>query len=937
MANRDQEMVGVFYEMPSQESDTPGKDIGSYFKVIRRRKWLLLTVLCIILPLVVIKLLRQEHIYKATATLLINSVNPRFVNIKEVQSPDSSQDYYRTQYTLITSPPILDSVIDELQVQQEIQTTEEDAESSRLMVIVDSVIDFPQKALRAIRQQLEGNRGIPPPNPAAAQRRRRIAALRRSITVEPISGTRLVNIAISGPDPYAVTKRVNTLAKVFVAWNVERKLDTSQRASAWLSQEVTTLKKSLQDAELALQTFIGKQGFVPNPSEGMQEVALDGYVQLLTSYNVVQARRIGLGTRLRELEKILHQSPGKQLSLLNTLNNPMISTLQLKYAQLEDEFASHSKRFQSKHPKISEILFQMRQLERKIESEVQKATDDIKTEYKIALAEEKSLKDTLDTKKIESLKINKDMAIYSILNHDVKSKRDIYESMLKRLDEAEITKNLQTNNIEIANLASVPDQPVPLRAIPKLFLGMILAVTTGAALIFVREKFDKKFKEPEEAEHHLDIPFLGVIPHYRNRGRKRYHLITMHEPDSVAANAYRNLWTDIQFSCEKQKLASIIVTSAIPGEGKSTIVANLGVTFAQLGKTVLLVDTDLRHSTLHQIFKLPNYHGISNILTQNILWEKVVQYTDQERLKAITSGSFCPNPIELLSSKRFQTFCGSVKAAFDIVIFDAPIALSIPDAVIVATHVDGILFAHNPHKGNKELAASGKQALAKADTNILGIVFNNVNSKEMKYYHSQYQDYGYRYKVKQPKLSERVETSTINMTLESNKIWQPEEFNVEETRNDLISIKSAKTDRAQNFSIMIHNVLFQENIADKKPDQGFHFIILDLELSNTSTIPYVVYLDSALICLSYSNTFGKIISKMFNLMDERDVDNEMYICRYDPITEMLEDGLKEKSVIIEKGSRRGRLAYQVPKEAENYIFVYETSNGIIRIPVMDRA
>jgi capsular exopolysaccharide synthesis family protein len=926
ITNRDQTPRDFFPQMPTPENHEPGLDFRVYWNIIKRRKWMIILPLFIVPPLVAFGISLQKPTYEATATLLIDPVNPKILNIEEVLQPDGSISYYQTQYNLIRSRVIVERVIDTLNRQQA------SSEEIQSMGIIDVITDFPKTALRIIKERITGKGSTLPVDAAEVERRKKIVELQKAIEVYPVGNTRLVKVVVSGTDPHEITAQANTLAEVYVTQNLENKLEASKKARIWLAKEVTDLKEALRNADLALQDFLKSRGFWPSNLDEKQGVSLESFSDLKEAYAATKTQRTTLETQLIELEKLLKQSRERPQSLARTLKNPLIESLQQRYAGLEGELTILLKSFKEKHPKIIAIQAQMAQIESKIDAEVQKAIDSIKTEYNIILAREKVFEANINKEKTEAFKLNKEMTEYSALKRDVESKRALYQSMLSRLNETGVTEGLETNNIRIVERALVPIEPVPSKKMIKLAVSIVVACSFGVGSAFFLEMLNKGFKNLDEVEQYLKIPLLGLIPHYTiNDEDKQPDLVTLREPYSIVSNCYRNVRANIQFFSVEKRIASLLITSAVPNEGKSSTVANLGVSFAQLGKSVLLVDADLRRPNLHKFFHLRNNFGLSDILINGEKWNQLIQQTPMENLKVLASGSIPNNPAELLGTTRMKTLCENLKSAFDLIIYDVPMILSIPDAATLAAKVDGVLLVYTPEQGNKATAAAAKQVLEKAHANLLGIVINNVDLKNEAYYSPQYY-YDYYSETKKTQGDTERETLTLPMTLAENQDTWATESNVQDTAAEgSLATKIEKTRRNNGLTITIHNIRFTEEIADTKAEEGLTFLVVDTELSNESTSPYSFNTECTAIYVRRSSKYGDTVSRIYSLTNEQDSRRETNLCRCDPLTSVIENGLRVEETIAAKGMRRGNLVYKVSSEAQHYIFGYE--NGAMRITI----
>lgn len=461
----------------------------------------------------------------------------------------------------------------------------------------------------------------------------------------------------------------------------------------------------------------------------------------------------------------------------------------------------------------------------------------------------------------------------------------------------------------------------------KFFASTIVTIIFGVGSCFIAESLERRFVNIEDVEKHLQIPIIGIIPHYNNKDKKSiYNLAFLEDPYSEIADCYRNLRINIntQLYSRKKKSVSLLVTSAIPGEGKSTTSSNLGISFAQSGKKVLIVDTDLRRPSIHKYFNLTNEFGLADILIEGYAWEQAVQNSPVEGLKILTSSPILRNPAELLDMQRMHKLHQSVKDAFDIVIYDAPIVLSVPDTVIVATEVDGVLLVHNPTLGDKERVTAAKKVLTRVHANIIGIILNNVDTKYLLSNNVYYDDYYHD--------SKNGTNDTV--LLSKTSLQQDGATHHPATESSPLSTSVTKVAHDNGFSFAVRAALFREEVAGMQAGQGLCFLIVDLELNNESDTPVIFNSDFAVLYLNQPNRYGRALSGMYYLSEKEEYAAESTnICRCDAVTDMVENGLWGRESISAGKKINGVVIYKVPKSSENYTFCYESEEISININI----
>lgn len=314
------------------------------------------------------------------------------------------------------------------------------------------------------------------------------------------------------------------------------------------------------------------------------------------------------------------------------------------------------------------------------------------------------------------------------------------EKMRKEEGDPLKASGIKTNNVRIIDEAEVPKHPVRPKRLQNFMLAIIGGLVGGMALALILEHMDNTVKSSEDIDRHIKLPLLGCVPTFEGRYTELERDKFVHlEPNSPASEAYRSIRTSIVFSSSEQKtIRDILITSACPQEGKSMTAANLAVTFAKNGNSVVLVDADMRKPRLHEIFALKNDNGLSNFLTGQSGIDEIINKTNIEHLHVITCGHIPPNPSELLGTKRMKEFIEKLKAKYDRIILDSPPLMVVTDSVMLSGVIDSTILVINSKKTDKSAIHRSKQLLANAKANILGVILNNVHIDRASYYSHYY-------------------------------------------------------------------------------------------------------------------------------------------------------------------------------------------------------
>lgn len=394
--------------------------------------------------------------------------------------------------------------------------------------------------------------------------------------------------------------------------------------------------------------------------------------------------------------------------------NAVLDDLKRQKITVENELVELSEHYKSKHPKMIALNTRLEAVNKSIDEE---------------------------TKKL--LEVNEKMIKYNAFKREVDSNKSLYESLLKRIKETEISKELQTTNIRILDLATVPGAPFSPNRKQDVSQGIMLGLFLGAGLAFFLEYLDSTVKTADDVETYVRLPFLGYAPSVAKgeaKTNKEIDLISQNIPHSRISEAYRSIRTSIIFSVpEDRPLKTILITSASPLEGKTTVSINLGIVFAHVNEKTLVIEADMRKPRICNSLDLDNKVGLSSFLTGTSDLETSIRQTNIANLSILSSGPRPPNPTELLTSAKTHSFLEELKTRFDRIIIDSPPVLTVADTSILANIVDGVIYVIRAGALNIDMILRGKQRLSEVKSRVIGVILNNVNvKKEDSYYYYHY-------------------------------------------------------------------------------------------------------------------------------------------------------------------------------------------------------
>ena len=710
-----------------------GLHLKQYLEIIRRRVWIIITFFVVTVTVVVFGTFRQTPIYKATTTVLIDRESPRVLSFKDVAPLGEERDYaqyYQTQLMIIKSRYIAEKAIEKLGLKNRYSPLENDtyideASSSGLFSSIKKWV------VQLLEKEKEGSSAKPVEDSTK---------FLETLMAEPVRNSRLVAISVESYSPEEAAEVVNTVAEVYVEENLTRKIMASEGAITWINEELKRVKERVEESEKSLERYKKQTGILS--LEKSHDIVVKKLTELNSAFTQVQLARIRTEEEYVKIEESAKKGiPLESISPIR--DDELIQNLQSQYAKLKTEFNKLSETYKSEHPKMVQIRSQINQVEKDIDLETKKIIKNLKTKYERVKSEEKSLESILEKQKRDVQKLNDKAIQYNILSRESAASNKMYNILLEREKEIALSSTTKENNITILDVAKVPQNPIRPRKGMNLFLAVIVGLVLGTGLAFSVDYMDNTIRTAEDIKAAIKLPLLASIPNIRTKIITEKNKIVLKEKMSPASEAYRTLRTNLRFLSPDQPLKSILVTSSAPQEGKSITLCNLGITLAQTGNKVLLIDSDFRHLSLHKIFNLQKSLGLTAFLTKKAEIESIIQKTEIENLSIICGGKTPPNPSELLDSQKMKGFVEEAKSHFDIILYDSPPLVGISDAAILAGLVDGVIQIVRSGKTPRDLALLGKEILTNAGVKTIGIVLNDVNIHSGNYYYYYYHYHHY--------------------------------------------------------------------------------------------------------------------------------------------------------------------------------------------------
>ena len=704
-----------------------------YLIILRKHQWLVLTFLLTTVTVVTIASFKMKPVYEAAARV---EVDREAQVLQPFADSNSFSEYEDTEAYIETQTKILQS------------------ETLGLMTI---------KSLDLARYPEFGGAGDSDSGQHAGPFPRRPAVLGAflgRLTVKRVPNSRLIELRFEAEDPQLAANIVNAHLQNYIEQNFRSKYDATVQASNWLSAELEELRIKVEKSEDARLAY-----------ERENQIWQIDERQDITTQKLADLSKAATEAQTDVAQKeALHRMAlsGNVDALPTSRNNEVVSALLKRQNELDEQYAEALDQYGPNFPKVVRLAAQQKEVEQNLANARKTVIQSIEADFNTARSHAELLQEALDKQKAEANDLAEKLVQYHILQHDAESNKQLYDGLLQKLKEAGITAGLRSSNIRVVDPALAPASPSRPQKARNILLAFLVGLVGGIGLALFREYLDNTVKSPDDIESLTGLPSLAVVPslpglrtshsRFSRRAREaapqsasgpRVELLSYIQPKSQISEAFRALRTSLLLSQADHPPQVILVTSALPREGKTTAAVNLAVTLAQLGDRTLLMDSDLRKPGIRRALNLSigKEMGLSSYLAGvSTLDEVIIPHPTINNLAALTTGPVPPSPADLLSSHRMREAIVDLRHRFKFIVIDSPPVMAATDAVILSALTDGVLLVVRSGETPKEAFTRTRDLLAAVKCRLLGVVLNAVDSSAPDYYYSyRYYPYAYGY------------------------------------------------------------------------------------------------------------------------------------------------------------------------------------------------
>ena len=727
---------------PRFYSDSPTQEsaITDSIRILIKRKWTVVICLVSIFTVVAIASLRMTPIYEASGTIEINKPDS---TLSFQNSASFSVDYYdptelETELKILQSDLLATQVIRELNLDRRPEIGGQAPPASPLELAPDPLQSDPTKV------------------PAM------VGGFKSNLRVALSPNTRIIEVRYRSADPQMASNVVNTLMQTYVENNFKARFESTMQASDWLSKQLVDLQMKVETSQEKLVRYQKEHEILGTDEK--QNIITEKLDELNKELTAAETERMDKESLYRLVESgdpdaIASSAGGLSDAGSGTQSaSQFLDSLRAKQADIKIQAADLNTQFGPAYPKLTQLNNQLKEIDAQIQEEMKKIASKVRGQYTTALQRENMLHDALEKQKQEANKLNESAIEYSLLKRDVDTNRQLYEGLLQKMKEAGVSAGLKSNNFRIVDAARTPAGPIEPNIPRNLLFATVLGLASGIGLAFLLEGIDNTVRTTEQAQMISGLASLGMIPMGSKSARdganprrlviatskEAVELVTQVRPQSQMAESYRALRTSLLLSNLGAPPKVIIVTSALPQEGKTTTSINTAVVLAQKGVRVLLIDADMRRPSIHKTLGMGPHSGLSNVLTGSTTLEKAITRSAiLPNLAVLPAGTPPPNPAELLASSNMKDMLMHLREEYDHIVIDTPPSLSVTDSVVLSPRADAVVLVIRSGQTTKQALRRSRDILMQVNAKVVGVLLNAVDLSSPDYYY--YYEYQGKY------------------------------------------------------------------------------------------------------------------------------------------------------------------------------------------------
>lgn len=684
--------------------------LEKYIAILKIRRKIIFIFASVLVVTAVVATFFAERVYAARAVIEVMPVAPKVMEVEEVEtlgartgSKDFVRLYYGTQHRIVKSNTIMGKVLERLRTEHGVTSFDEE--------------DDP------------------------------IEELRSKMILIMHSETTLFVIKVEDSNPEMAALIANTIAEVYMENNLERGQAATKQALQWLDKELKRYRQEKLNADERVHEYKFEHDLIG--IEERHNSVLDQMKLAHELFNKTQSELVTLTVEAEQFEKSIQSGLWRVLASQEMSESPTLQSYLSKEAELQKELNKMLVYYLPSHPEVIEIKGEIEGLQGLVQNELQAILAEKQVQLNQLQERKLALEAEIERIKEEIKTLDRKLIELEFLTAEATRNETIFKDLDSRLSQVDLSQFMSANNIRFVDRAEPDFEPVSPNLIQNIVLSIMLGLLGGAALAFLLEFLDNSIKSTEDLEQMLGMPLLGVVPVIApedmalipsNRERAIYSYSRQRSP---VAESLRSIRTNIRFRTGNKEQLLLLVTSAVPKEGKSFTSSNLSAVMAMSGQRVLLIDADLRRPSVHRLFEMTDDFGTVDLLTGERTLHELIQPSHVPNLDIVVAGPPPENPNELLGNGVLQNI-KALASDYDVIIIDSPPATAVSDPMVLSPLVDGVVLVVEANETRRPVVQQAINRLKNVNANLLGGVVNKFDSSRSGYgYYYYYADYGY--------------------------------------------------------------------------------------------------------------------------------------------------------------------------------------------------
>ncbi len=705
-------------------------ELVEYWRGITRRKWSVIGLTLAITLLTAVIVYSIKPVYRASALILIETGKSKVVSVEEVYSGVSAnREFFQTQAEIIRSRELASKVV------------------AKLKLATHPEFD-PRQREPSFWSKWTAPLGLEPEKSEITEEAAEASAVGQflgRLSAEPLKTSSLLRVSFESTDRELAARAANAVADAFIENDLEARYQMTQKATEWLNSRVAGLRQKLSESEKALQEYRERERIID--SKGLAQSGTAKVLEdLFAKLGEARQRRSEAEVAYNQVRALRGTAGANFESIPAVLRNPVFQDAKKAENEAEKRLTEVAQRYGKEHPRMVQAESELKSSRENTRRQIETIVSALAKEFEVTRANEAAVERTLGEARGQVQGVNRKEYQLGILEREVTSNRQLYDMFIGRFKETSVTNDLQSAIGRVIDRAQVPGGPIRPNTTQVIRTAFVLALLFSMAVALLLDRLDNTVKSSNDVENRLGVGVLSTIPIVAG-GKDAAKRAYLKDPNSVFSESIRTARTGVLLSSIDEEHKVLVVTSSVPGEGKTTFAMSLAFAHAQT-KRVLLIDADMRRPSVAKTLGFDKgTAGLSEYISGAAQASQVIVPIDDTEAKLLPAGHIPPNPLELLLSPKFELAINRLKELFDIIVIDSPPVQLVSDALIIAQHATGVIYVIKADDTPYPLARQGLIKLRRSGAPILGVALNQMDFKRADRYYGEYSGYAtYGYK-----------------------------------------------------------------------------------------------------------------------------------------------------------------------------------------------